>query len=338
MNAVTTALGQLATEREVADAVESTLPGISGGAAQMTNLVLGDVVDLVSSRQDAIRGLSSGDGFMTDKNLWLKPLGGWTKQDDRQSITGYDVDSYGLAVGIDSDVSDTWNVGVAFAYINSDIESNLAAGSHTIDMDSYQTKVYATNKLDNMTVLNLQAGVGRSNYDSNRRLFNSNVANADYDSWNTQLSAELERSYQVSDKTELTPYVHADYSYVSVESYNETGAGALSLNVGTDSADSLIIGTGVKANHAVSDSLLLLANAGIGYDLMTDRSSLTSGFAGGGAQFTTDGIEPDEWVYNAGVGATYSLDNGTEITAAYTVDARQDYTDQSVSANFRMLF
>jgi len=132
--------------------------------------------------------------------------------------------------------------------------------------------------------------------------------------------------------------VHADYSYVNVDGYRESGAGALSLNVDNDSADSLIIGTGIKANHAASDSLLLMANAGIGYDVMTDRSSLTSSFSGGGAQFTTDGIEPDEWVYNAGFGAKYSLDNGTEITASYNIDARQDYTDQSVSANFRMMF
>ena len=136
----------------------------------------------------------------------------------------------------------------------------------------------------------------------------------------------------------MTPYVHADYSYVNVDGYTESGAGALSLNVNNDSSDSLIIGTGVKANHAASDSLLLMANAGIGYDVMTDRSNLTSSFAGGGAQFTTDGIEPDEWVYNAGVGAKYSLANGTEIKAAYTIDARQDYTDQSLSANFRMMF
>lgn len=136
----------------------------------------------------------------------------------------------------------------------------------------------------------------------------------------------------------MTPYVHADYSYVSVESYNETGAGVLSLNIGNDSADSLIIGTGVKANHAVSNSLLLMANAGIRYDVMTNRNSLTSSFADSGAQFTTDGIEPDEWVYNAGLGAKYSLENGTEITASYNINTRQDFTDQSVSANFRMMF
>jgi outer membrane autotransporter protein len=328
----------LTTEQDVANAAESTLPGASGGMAQLTNMATNAVTDAVASRQNATRGLSSGDAFMTDRHVWLKPFGGWTQQDNRQGVTGYDIDSYGLALGVDGDVSSSWNVGAAFAYINSDVESNLAAGSHQIDMDSYLAKAYATKMFDDVTALNLQAGVGLSNYDSNRRLFNSDAANADYDSWNTQLSAELERSYQVSDKTVMTPYVHADYSYVSVESYNESGAGALSLNVDDDSADSLIIGTGVKANHAVSDSLLLMANAGIGYDAMADRSSLTSGFAGTGAQFTTDGIEPDEWVYNAGVGATYSLDNGTEITASYAIDARQDYTDQSVSANFRIMF
>jgi outer membrane autotransporter protein len=328
----------LTGDQQIANAAESTLPAIAGGVSQITTMTTNAVTDVVSARQDIKRGLSSGDEMMTDRHIWFKPFGGWTEQDTRQGVTGYDIDSYGLALGFDGDVSSSWNVGFAFAYINSDVESNLAAGSHTIDMDSYQTKVYATNMLDNVTALNLQAGIGLSNYDSNRRLFNSDAANADYDSWNTQLSAELERSYQVSGKTVMTPYVHADYSYVSVESYNESGAGVLSLNVNDDSADSLIIGTGVKANHTLSDSLLLMANAGIGYDVMTDRNSLTSSFAGGGAQFTTEGIEPDEWVYNAGVGAKYSLANGTEITAAYTVDARQDYTDQSVSANFRMMF
>ncbi|MDX2463061.1 MAG: autotransporter domain-containing protein [Porticoccus sp.] len=328
----------LSTEREVADAIESVLPGASGGMAQLTNTATNAMTNVISSRQDTQQGLSSGDGFMTDRHIWFKPFGGWTKQDLRQGVSGYDIDSYGLAMGVDGDVSSSWNVGAAFAYINSDVESNLATGAQTVDMNSYLAKVYATMALDATTALNLQAGVGVSDYDSNRRIFNGDVATADYDSWNTQLNAELERSFQVNDKTMVTPYVHADYSYVNVDGYRESGAGALSLNVDEDSADSLIIGTGVKANHAASDSLLLMANAGIGYDVKTDRSSLTSSFAGGGAQFTTDGIEPDEWVYNAGVGAKYSLANGTEITAAYTVDARQDYTDQSLSVNFRMIF
>lgn len=325
-------------DQEIANAAESTLPSMAGGVSKITTITTNAVTNVVSARQDITRGQSSGDDFMADRHIWFKPFGGWAEQDTRQGVTGYDIDSYGLALGFDGDVSSSWNVGFALAYINSDVTSNLAAGSHTINMDSYQAKVYAANMLDDVTTLNLQAGVGLSNYDSNRRLFNGDVTRADYDSWNTQISAELERSYSVSDKTVMTPYVHANYSYVSVDSYQETGAGALSLNVGADSADSLIIGTGIKANHTVSDSLLLMAHTGIGYDVMTERSNLTASFAGGGANFTTEGIKLDEVVYNASIEAKYSLANGTEITAGYNIDARQDFTDQSVSANFRMMF
>ncbi|WP_162224956.1 autotransporter domain-containing protein [Neptunomonas antarctica] len=335
---IASSLISLTTVQEVTDAVESLLPGNSSGMAQTTNISTNAVTGIVASRQDLTRGLSSGDDFITDRHIWVKPFGGWAEQDTRQGVTGYDVDSYGLALGMDRDVSSSWNAGLALAYINSDVASTLAAGAQSVDIDTYLAKVYATNMLDATTALNLQAGLGFSNYDSNRRIFTGDVASAGYDSWNVQLSAELERSYQVSDKTVMTPYVHADYGYTNVDGYTESGAGALSLNVANDSADSLIIGTGVKANHTVSDSLLLMANAGIGYDVMTDRTSLTSSFAGGGAQFTTEGIEPDEWVYNAGLGAKYILDNGAEITASYNIDARQDFTDQSVSVNFRMMF
>jgi outer membrane autotransporter protein len=331
-------VGLAGDDRAISNAIDSTMPGVSGGVSQMTNIATNAITGVVSSRQDLTRGLSSGDGIMTDRNLWIKPLGGKTEQDNRQGVTGYDIDSYGLVAGFDGDVSALWNVGFALAYINSDVESNLVAGSHNIDMDSYQAKVYATKMFDDVTALNLQVGLGLSDYDSTRLIFNGDVASADYDSWNVQLSAELERSYQVNDKTVMTPYVHADYSYVDVDSYSETGAGALNLNVQDDSADSLIIGAGLKANHTVTDSLSLMVNAGVGYDVMAERSSITSSFAGGGANFTTEGIDPDEFVYKAGISAKYSLVNGTEITANYNINGREGYTDQSVSANFRWMF
>jgi len=304
----------------------------------VTNAAVNAITGIVASRQARTRGMSSGDGMMANQHMWFKPFGAETDQDDDQGVTGYDVDTYGVAAGMDADLSSDLNVGVAFAYINSDVESTLAAGKNTVDVDSYQAKLYATKALDEATALNVQLGLGVSEYDSKRRLFNNDEAKADYDSWNFQLSAELERSYNVSESTSLTPYVHADYMYVDIDGYNEKGAGALNLDVSSDSSDSLVLGLGVKAAHTASDSLLLMANAGIGYDVMTDRSSVTSSFAGGGAQFTTDGIEPDEVVYNAGLGAKYSLTNGTEITAEYNITGRDDYTDQSVSANFRFLF
>ncbi|MFT5721185.1 MAG: outer membrane autotransporter protein [Motiliproteus sp.] len=336
--AATAELNLLATEQEVANAVETTVPGITGGVAQLTGFTSAAVTRVVASRQASARGLASGDGFLTERHLWFKPFGSWTDQDERQGVTGYDINSYGLAFGADGDISSMWHVGFALAYINSAVESNLSAGRHDIAMDTYEAKVYATASLDEVTAVNLQAGVGTSAYDSRRLVYTGDVAAAKYDSWNAQLSAALERSFQSGEKTLLTPYVHADYSYVDVESYTETGAGALNLNVAADNAASLIFGAGVKTNHAVSDELVLMADAGVGYDVLTESSNLTSSFTGGGANFTTAGIKPDEWVYNASVGAAYNLENGTEVSANYTLNAREDYTDQAVSVNVRTLF
>jgi outer membrane autotransporter protein len=326
------------SNKQLSEAAESVLPGISGQVSLLTQVTTQAFTHLVSTHQDTGRGLAAGDGFITNRHFWLKPFGGWTEQDNTQGVTGYDIDSYGLAIGIDGDLTESWNVGLAFAYIDSDVKSNLTAGKHNIDMDSYLAKVYATMLIDDVTSLNIQLGAGISDYDSKRLIFTGDVAQADYDSWNVQASAELQRSYDITNAVLLTPYVRADYGYVNVEDYRESGAGALNLNVNADSSDSLVLSTGLKASHRASESLNVFANAGIGYDIMTDRSSLTSSFAGGGAQFTTEGIEPEQWVYNAGFGAKYSLENGTEITASYNLDARQDYTDQSVSANLRVMF
>ncbi|MFT5720672.1 MAG: hypothetical protein ACI9W6_000972 [Motiliproteus sp.] len=37
------------------------------------------------------------------------------------------------------------------------------------------------------------------------KIFTGDVADTNYDSWNAQLSAALERSYQGSEKTSMTP-------------------------------------------------------------------------------------------------------------------------------------
>jgi len=271
--------------------------------------------------------------------MWLKPFGGWTDQDKRDGVSGYDINSRGIAVGLDGDIpSSSWSIGAAFAWIKSDVDSNITVGSQNVDVRTYLGEIYASYQLDDRTVINLQGGVGKSDYDSKRVLFTGAVASADYDSIYYLASSELIRSYQINAKTSVSPYLRADYINVDVDNYIETGAGTFNLTVGDNSSDSLIIGAGAKGGYIASDNLLLTANFGVGYDLMTDRSSLTSSFAGGGAQFTTQGIEPDEIVYRVSVGGKYSDDNGTEITAKYNFEGRDDFTDQSIGLNIRWKF
>ncbi|PCJ30771.1 MAG: autotransporter domain-containing protein [Gammaproteobacteria bacterium] len=325
----------LSTAKEVADAVESTLPSVSGEVASLTSLASTPVVQSVGARQ---AGIASGDAYLTDRHLWFKPFGSWTKQDNRQGVTGYDIDSYGLVAGLDGDLSSTWNVGIALSYITSDVESTLSSGKNATDIDSYLATIYASKQLDDRTLWSLQSSVGFNEYDSARRLFTGDVARADYDGWQFLLSSELARNFDVSTKTTVTPYINARYSYVDVDAYRESGAGALNLIVEDDSADSLVLSAGVKSQYAASESLTILAELGAGYDVMADRSDLTAAFSGGGARFTTQGITPDKWVYNAAIGAQYLLENGTKITARYDFNGREDYKNDTLSVDVRWLF
>lgn len=338
MDIVVGQLGAFSSNSALADAIESTLPAASGAVGQATMGAAGSVTTLVSARQDSNRGMASGDEFLTDKHMWLKPFGSWAEQDTRQGVSGYDVDSYGLAIGMDGELNTNLTAGFAFAYIDSEVNSVLAAGGSNVNVDTFLGKVYASQVFANDLVLNTQAGLGWSQYDSQRRLFNNDVASADYDSVSVQLSAELERSYEVNVNTVLTPYVGADYSYVSVDGYKEKGAAALNLNADSSNYDSLVLSVGVKGEFDATDTLVLLGNVGLGYDLMTDASTLTSSYAGGGAQFTTTGVAPDELTYTAGFGAKYALANGTELIAHYDFTGRQDFTDQSASITARWMF
>jgi uncharacterized protein with beta-barrel porin domain len=330
------AIGSASTVGELEEAVEATQPALAGGVALASIDFVTAFDNIVNARQT---GIASGDHTLMNRNFWLKGYGSFADQDKRDGVSGYDVDSYGFAAGVDGETSANWTVGAAISYTRSDVESKVSIGSHDIDADTVFGKIYATNKLSADTVLNLQAGIGFSDFDSKRVVASGDVASADYDAKHFRASAEWARMYQRSADTTVSPYVRAEYRHVDVDGYTESGAGAFNLDVDDDSADSLILGVGVRGSHTTANNWVLTGDVGIGYDAMTDKSSLTASYEGGtGAQFTVDGMEPSKLVYNLGLGAKYQLQNGTEIRAGYDLNGREDYTDQSLSVKARWKF
>ncbi|MBU1192067.1 MAG: autotransporter domain-containing protein [Gammaproteobacteria bacterium] len=340
MSAILAAMGVM-TESEIATTVEQLMPTISGNVGHLTNQIAGVLPDAIDERLNGQRGLSSGDGLMTDHKAWVKPFGNWMEQDDRKGVYGYEADSYGITLGTDADTGAGWRLGAAFAYANSDVDSNDSNLRHQIDMDTYQIGIYANRQMDSDTALDLKAAWGMSNYDSERRIdFVTPVrtASADYDSWHLRLNAKLSREYAVNETTSIAPHLRADYAYVDVDSYRESGAGALNLDVNGDTEDTFILGVGADLNHTPSDNLTIKANLGVGYDISADQSALDAAFVSDGGVFTTHGLDPDPLVLRAGAGVVFANVKNIEITGRYDVEARQDYTNQNVSMNLRWKF
>ena len=61
--------------------------------------------------------------------------------------------------------------------------------------------------------------------------FAGSTAHASYDSYSAHAGVGIGRSYTLNEKTDITPSVRADYTWIKEKSYTETGADVLNLSV-----------------------------------------------------------------------------------------------------------
>ncbi|WP_029406713.1 autotransporter outer membrane beta-barrel domain-containing protein [Thiomicrorhabdus sp. Milos-T2] len=334
-------LGQYSTQQQLANAVASLAPA-STGAGQQATFGASQVMNVIAERSDFTRGLSAsgmngGDNF-SNKQFWIQPFGNWTEQDDQDGVAGYKVDSKGLVIGVDGDISSSVKLGTAFSVSNSNVDSKQSIGGYDTDVSSYQLSLYGTKSFSDTLVMNGSVSLGTSDYDTKRTLFDNSQAKSSYGSTHSHVNAELEKHYPITEKLDLTASLNLDYHNVNVDSYKESGAGALNLNVDNQSYDSLVTSVGGKLTYVPSDKWITFGEMTVGHDFLTDKNTVTSSLTGTGASFSTEGIKPDERVYSAGIGAKYTTDSGAEFSTKYDVNTRENYVDQTVSANLRILF
>jgi autotransporter family porin len=340
MGATITALGTLPTGQAVSNAVSQTLPLMTGGMTGLNASGLHTGNGVIQARLDA-NGQSSGDGFVTDRQFWVKPVGSWATQDDRNGVSGYKADTYGLLLGADQVLSSQLRAGAALSYMHSTVDSNSSSAPQQAKVDGYRAIAYGSYSLDPRTELSFQADLG-SSANKGQRTINfgglSSVASSDYNSWSAHLGAGLGRTYDLSAKTRFTPSIRADYTQMRDAAYTETGAGALNLAVVKNTTKELILAVDGKWAYALSNNKTLTANLGAGYDTLAKQSAITAAFVGGGGQFTTRGINPSPWLVRAGLGMKLNTSQAVEISARYDVEIRNSFSNQTASIKVRMPF
>lgn len=334
-------LGQYATEEQLAQATASLAPA-SGNAGQQATFGASQVMNIIAERSDYTRALAgtgmNGGDQISDKQFWVQPFGSWTKQDEQDGVEGYKVNSRGLVIGVDGKVTKDLELGLAFSTSSSNVDSDMQIGDYKSDVTSYQLSAYGTKEFSQDLVLNGSVSLGMSDYDTTRTLFNNSQAKSDYDSKHLHVNVDLKRYYKVSDKLSVAGSVGADYHNVNISSYKEKGAGALNLDVDNNSYSSLVANVGGELTYLISNDWIAIGEASIGHDFLTEKNNVTASLTGTGASFTTEGIKPEATVINLGLGAKYNTDNGAEFTLKYNANSRQNYLDQTVSANYRMKF
>ena len=332
MQKVIDALASLETEAEVADAAYQTLPLLTGGAPR---LVRDAVVVTSGSVDDRIDGLS---GDMTNvqsvsRNFWIDPIGAWTQQDELDKASGYDSSLYGIVAGVDGELTSALSIGGAFAYVNTSADSVSSIIDNSASVSSYQGILYGLYGFDGGTLLRYQID-GGVHQTEGRRHMNFGIgeaainetAKSDYGSTSVHAGASLEHGFAFADSTAFVPRVKVDYISVWAQDYDETGAGSLSLSVDEQQYETLVFSMDARVEHQLSQAVRLEASAGIGYDVLNQRSEATASYAGApDLSFDVEGMQTDAWMAQAGAGLSYAPTEDLRLSANYSALFRDGF-------------
>src|SRR5262249_53367995 len=135
----------------------------------------------------------------------------------------------------------------------------------------------------------------------------------------------------------VIPSFGIDFAQVRADAYNESGAGALNLNVDGQTWRELRVMTGLKAAYQVAARVYLTADAGVSYNTLNERVQLTAAFAGGGDGFPTWGLSTSPWLYTAGLGLVGRQSDDLDVSFRYGVQASPSgFLNQTGALAFRL--
>jgi outer membrane autotransporter protein len=334
------------SEQAQSDAVEQTLPVIVAGGSMASSTSQTAFNRVLQARQAALAGMSSGEEFAGTRDVWGKAFGGWANQGDLNNVSGYSVDSGGLAFGLDRQLSPKANLGLALAYAYSSVKGNSTVAPSSVTVNSFQLGVYGDYQIKPTLQLNYQIDGAINTNSSSRDLSRfagtpgvGSNAKGSYNSYVGHVGLGLKKFLSLGSNTRFTPELRLDYMTVQSDGYTESGGGLLDLRVSSQSYDTLYTGLDLRVDHELSNGINLMANVGAAYNALDNNVQMTSAYQGGGAAFVTDGLKVSPWLYSAGVGASGMVSDNVELNLRYDIDfSSTSYTNQMISARVKVLF
>lgn len=333
-----------AADADAAQAVGESLASTNDGSNVAASMAFGSRTAAFNDQRLAALRTGSETGMAAGSTgsgvgWWGQLFGTTGNQDDRHGIDGYDFDSVGVAVGVDTqNVADDATLGVALSYANTNVDSDNSNSTNT-DIDSFQVALYGDFDVDDRTYVSGQVGYIWGNNDTTRHNVGGIAgltANGDFDSNQFNVRAEVGRDFMAGGSAsgmKLTPKLLADYTYYNADDYTETGAGGANLTVDQDSLNVFNVGVGADASWIVKHSNGAYCepalHAAVRYDLADDDVQATNTFAGGGNAFQTDGLNPARTTLDLGAGVTYHATTNWDLKAEYNFEGKQDFTSHS---------
>ncbi|WP_245310084.1 autotransporter outer membrane beta-barrel domain-containing protein [Bradyrhizobium jicamae] len=303
----------------LSNAISQTLPVLAGAASQATYAAQRGLQQSVYGRLDDAYGLRTG-GTATERNVWLKPLGGGASQGSNDGAPGYRANGGGLIAGVDMPVSSRAVLGGLFSYGHQNIAGSDPTVPNRLGLDNYQLGLYGAYALRPGTEIDFLLDGGINQNRVNRSLsFVGSTAAADYLSYTGHAGVAVKQLIPVHERLSLLPSLRLDYAQVLSRAYSESGAGGLNLNVASQLYRELMLSAGVKGTYRIADRLWLTADGAAGYNLLNNRLQISAAFAAGGDSFVTTAFSQSPWLYSAGIGLASQRTDNLDLSLRYGV-------------------
>lgn len=271
------------------------------------------------------RGLASGDMYREDA-IWVQGLYNHSELSDTKEAKGFEIDSYGGAIGIDNYVTDSLKLGIGYAYTHGDISGFL----RDTDVDTHTGFVYGEFK-PNRWFLNAVASYSFAGYDEEKRVSAFKVK-GDYDV--NAFGAQVMTGYKMG---YVTPELGVRYLNIKQDAYEDS----IGQRVDAVSNDVLtgVFGLRIKQDFFPNRGFSIRPEVHVAatYDFVQDDAVSVVSLPNGSV-YQIEGENLDKFGLEAGAGLTLDVGNRLEMAVNYEGKFRKDYTDHSGLVNMKFKF
>ena len=318
---------------------------ISGGPQSMAmGAFLGPMLaqNADATMNDSNKNLLSATRNAPDRSqwgFWARAYGDWAKRDGGEVNEKYKWDIAGIAVGFDKKISSSLLAGASFGY--SYTKAEMRDLDEDAKIDSYQGSLYGVYS-DGPWYVDGIASYGYNKYDTTRTISILNlVANADGSYHSNAFTGYVETGYRVKvDKTlDIIPMASLQYSDISRQSFDESGAGIASLFVDSESANSFLGTLGVRVRKefatATGGTVTPEFRARWVHEFSNSDYKVNASFGGSPGVFSVATDRPDRDSILLGLGLNASLRSNTSIFANFDANLGSEQKDYSGSLGIR---
>jgi outer membrane lipase/esterase len=262
-------------------------------------------------------------------------------QRDTPDQMGYRFTSAGVTFGMDYRFTRNLAAGLLLGYTGS--RATVDDYDSKVKMDGYTVGAYGT-WYDKGFFVDGQASYGWEDYRNTRRIVFPGIdRTAISKPSGRQLTLYAGTGYELNvDKWTLVPTASLQYIKLNLDSFTESGAGALNLAVNSQDTQSLMGNIGGRIYYTFDTGRALIMpfiHASYGYEFLGGAQTVTSRLAQGSSPFTIENPSPDRNFVLCGAGVSMFLRSGASLNIGYTAQIGMDtYIAHSINGGLKMTF